>query len=749
MHRMTEADRMRKTVCMAGAVTALLSAAISCRRTTPVEREPLVRRAMWYNFYRRGVWRAGRGDWENALADFETALGVRGGGLYGDDRERWRAKTYGLHFLDDYFPHRERGVCLLRLGRLEAAEAALAESLRQVPSGRAKHFLNSVRQRRLREGQAAEPARIEFELEAPEGVWYVNTPVVKLRGRIRSPHRVAAVALDGTPLFIELAEEVIELDREARVGPGGDELTVRASDLLGRESVWRKRVVVDLAGPSVSVSRGTGVEAGKARVHVSDDVGLASVTLDGKARALAPETRELSLAVPFGKGTRAEIRAEDRAGNVTVFELNGDERAGACRESFDVVPDRLLAWAGTAAGVTRSVYGVRRCAPLWQRTECGPVGSGRERPFRGAEREGGAQRTHSKAAAPQMETRLADAGGWMRLPALVATADEDTMPPLIKLFPEVEESVRVTSACYFVDVLVEEESLASLVFAVNGAQQPMPLRGEDIRVRRMTRRLELAEGRNEFEIRATDRAGNVRVRRFDVHRVPPAARDVKLRMTAQVLLPRDRAPRELSRLDFYGQLMQELWQSGRLNLLERDPLVLERILLELKLSGSGLTDYKRALRAGKMEPAEWILNSRLSVHKGGGYGLVGEVVDVETGQTLLLLDVYLATAEREEVRYQLGGFAEKLRQALPVRSAAVKSVSGADVEIALGSRDGIKTGMRFLFIPSESEFPKPVEHEGKRVQGKISYISTEACLVEMLPEGAAEAVKAGDAAVLR
>ena len=682
-------DRMRGTNSLALTTAAALCVAISCRRTAPEEQEPLIRRPVWYNFYRRGVWRSRHSEWAGALSDFETVLGIRKGAQYPDGRERRRAKTYGLRFLNDYFPQRERGVCLYQLGELAEAEQELGESLRQLPSGRAKYFLNLVRRRQLQQEGAADPPRIEFEMDAPAGVWYVNTPAIELRGRIRSPHRISRVVVNGVRQFVELAEEAYELKREVRPGSGEKELTVQASDLLGRESVWRKRVVVDLRGPAISVSRSVGPDGVRARVEISDNVGLTSVTLDGEPRVVERDTRETTLDVPVGKGTRVEVEARDAAGNTTAFELKGDELARSFRESLERYPDRQLAWAGGAA-----------------RTPCVA-----EQP---AERSRRASPSHLleahdvRGGSTRRLRVLADAGRLLPLPALASAKAADTMPPMLKLDPEVDGSVRVTSTSYLVDVEVSDRGgfLDSVVFAVNGAEQPVDLRGKEVTLRRMTERFELLEGENVLEIRAKDRAGNEKVRRFEVVRVPEARRSPKLRMTACVLPPEDGGPEELRRVDFHTLLTDALGEDERLNLVEREPEVADWILLERKLSSSRLVDAKRALRAGKITPSEWLLATGVSVwSKGAGYELVCRVVEVETTRTLLTVDVYLATADREHVRYQVGGFAEKLRQKLPVRSAAVASVSKDGVKIPLGARTASRTGCGSCSSRPGASFP--------------------------------------------
>jgi len=83
---------------------------LSCRHASREDGEPVIRRATWWNFYNRGLARSLNGKWAAAAEDFLVAMGRKQGAVYGEEDEKRRAKTYGLHFLDDYFPHRELGV---------------------------------------------------------------------------------------------------------------------------------------------------------------------------------------------------------------------------------------------------------------------------------------------------------------------------------------------------------------------------------------------------------------------------------------------------------------------------------------------------------------------------------------------------------------------------------------------------------------------------------------------------------------
>ena len=97
-------------------------------------------RNTWWQNYSGDYSYAEGGFWDEAIASFQTALGTRLG-----QTDQSRANTYGLHFIEPYFPHRELGIAYYRLGRYQEALRELTTSLDQVESARAKFYLNKVR----------------------------------------------------------------------------------------------------------------------------------------------------------------------------------------------------------------------------------------------------------------------------------------------------------------------------------------------------------------------------------------------------------------------------------------------------------------------------------------------------------------------------------------------------------------------------------------------------------------------------
>ncbi|ETX02160.1 MAG: hypothetical protein ETSY1_04525 [Candidatus Entotheonella factor] len=62
-------------------------------------------RGQWWQYYERALSYAEGEYWDDAIADLKQAVGTRLG-----QKDQRRANTYGLHFVENYFPHRELGV---------------------------------------------------------------------------------------------------------------------------------------------------------------------------------------------------------------------------------------------------------------------------------------------------------------------------------------------------------------------------------------------------------------------------------------------------------------------------------------------------------------------------------------------------------------------------------------------------------------------------------------------------------------
>jgi len=723
------------------AVTVFLGACL--RLGPPDDAAPLIRRPTWYNFYTRGLWFSRKEQWPEAIADLEVALGRRPGAQFGNDSEKRRARTYGLHFLDDYFPHRELGICLFHLNELDAAEKEISLSLEQLESARAKYYLNEVRRARLPATATALPARpVRFDVEIQTGPYLTNRTILPLAGKLVSPYRIDRVSINRRPLFIELAEVEFAFRESVRLHLGENQITIQARDLAGRTYSWQKKVTVDIEGPAVSVTASPSGSSGNglvAIVKVNDNLGLASVKINGKPQ-LSPDRRtstKKTFHVPMKAGAVIRIEALDRAGNRTRIEVPTKDLRSAAAESRHFSRGRRLAWAVPARGGGR-----RGIFTTSGRTFVRPASALMSQP-------GAIPAGHPSRIAADFT--LASA-------ALVVSGktSKDTLPPRLKLFPDVQNEIRVTTRFYVLDIQAEDNGcLDRVAVAIEpGGREERSFRQDRSTICRFTHTLELDRGANVVRIEAMDLAGNRKTRRFTITRIEDPLWREELRITLQVLPPRRQGGEVLRKTDLYSMLLEALLEEPRrFNIVERDPEVVQRMLLELKLGESSLVDYKRAVKTGKMKPADWLLLGHVSAWSGKeNCDLFGKLVDVATGREILTADIHFVGEDRAYIKSQLDGFTEKLRQQLPALSARVANAKSKRARLTVGQRDSIRPGLRFLFISAgedDPDFADPIEWKGRWIEGRVVRTRDRQCLVKMFPPDGASRVQAGDLAILR
>src|SRR3989442_4875237 len=263
-------------------------------------------RDRWWNYYERGVSYAAGEFWDEAMADFQAALAQ----YHQDER---RARTYGLHVLD-YFPHRELGVVYYRLARYPEAIRELETSLGTLETAKTKFYLNRARKALLEQrGGDTTPPRIR--LESPADGVLTNRFAVTVRGRAEDDTSVAALTINGQPLFVELAAPLLPFSQEVALHEGPNTIDVVAVDLLGHVTQQRLRVYADHQGPLISLEQvelvGQPPQQQYARVQglLSDQSGVRRFVLAGQLIPPQAATEwEFRTEVPVAPGTLASIR---------------------------------------------------------------------------------------------------------------------------------------------------------------------------------------------------------------------------------------------------------------------------------------------------------------------------------------------------------------------------------------------------------------------------------------------------------
>lgn len=92
--------------------------------------------AQWYKDYNEAEKLIKRSDYSGAITLLRKAL-------EGNDSDKERVRTYGMHF-QEYYPNRELGVCYYHIGDIQNARHYLNISMKQETSKRAKDYLDKI-----------------------------------------------------------------------------------------------------------------------------------------------------------------------------------------------------------------------------------------------------------------------------------------------------------------------------------------------------------------------------------------------------------------------------------------------------------------------------------------------------------------------------------------------------------------------------------------------------------------------------
>ncbi|MEM7394239.1 MAG: hypothetical protein AAF492_18020, partial [Verrucomicrobiota bacterium] len=276
----------------------------------------------WWNIYEAGLKALNNDQPDVARELFETALGLRRGARFGYPFERWRAKTYGFHIIEDYFPHRELGVALFRLGEFDQARKMLTASLDQVPSGRAKFYLNETH-RALLKDQVVDAPIFDGEL-----VERIRTHQRELRwnSAVSSEAFIDRVRVNAVDEFFERARKRRAIEETFVLKEGENTIVIEGRDLLGRTATKKLVISADWQPPQLAVRRIDPLPDGwRAACIAVDDMDLGAVEFVGcrlhgglKTDSNLQKTFEVDVVA----GSPALIRMRDKVGNLSSIEMN-------------------------------------------------------------------------------------------------------------------------------------------------------------------------------------------------------------------------------------------------------------------------------------------------------------------------------------------------------------------------------------------------------------------------------------------
>ncbi len=349
---------MRRTLqvsaAWAGGLAALGLALAGCQTPRPPGADHDLRFHEWWNYYEAGLAAMQTGGYVQARGYFEAALGLRPGARFPRDKDEWRARRQGLHFVERYFPNRELGITLYRLGEWAEAERFLEKSHRQTPSARGAYYLNEVRQR----GMDPDRSAPVIEFDAASAISRTALRRREVGGRVRAVGRVAGLRIQGADELVELAETERVFRQAIALRTGTNRVTVEARDLGGRAATRTLEWVTDWQVPLLGVRSVERTAGGwKMDVVCTDDGPLRRVSVGGRVRyeqAAGEARRRVEVVAELGGGPLT-VEVEDEAGNVLRRTLDPAVLSAGLREPGGAIQLAATSTAGLG-GALQDVF---------------------------------------------------------------------------------------------------------------------------------------------------------------------------------------------------------------------------------------------------------------------------------------------------------------------------------------------------------------------------------------------------------
>ncbi len=493
-------------------------------------------RGRWWNYYERGRSFSDGRFYKEAIEDFHKAIA-------GREQDQWRARTYGMHFVD-YFPHRELGIVYYQRKEISKAIEELEISVTSAPSAKAHYFLNKARAAQIIQEQR-DRLPPELHLESEEDEEITNRFTTTITGVAKDDNYVAAIKVGDSEIMIELAKQRKIFNQEVPLSEGENRIKVAVSDLAGKTTEKTVYIFCDRRGPQIVIEDlNTKDSIVTIRGNVTDNKGLLSLEINNTPWPITGDSlgENFKVAVPEGKIT---ITARDKAGNLTKAVIHKGERnnKNAARRYPLLASLRSNYFLNSANMVVSDV-------------------------------------------SPQLFT--AD-----------TTGVPDTEPPYIQLVDLAEEQ-----ETYDDMVLIEGQvsDMSRLTYMTLNGNPILNRKGMKIYFSVLHK---LQEGNNEFRLTVTDEYGNTAAKTITVMRKIQKIRQIGSRMSIAVLPFEQKGEKPGMGDIIHDQMIDSFLEQKRFNIVERNKL--DTVLRELQLSGTELVNPQKAVKLGKIVAAQTLL----------------------------------------------------------------------------------------------------------------------------------------------
>ncbi|MEW5802644.1 MAG: hypothetical protein AB1847_11145 [bacterium] len=594
----------------------------------------------FWNFYERGLSYAEGEFWPLAITDFQQAVRLKG-------RDQRRIRTYGLHILDDYFPHREMGIAYYFSQDYQKAIQELSISLECYPSAKAKYYMNRAREASLRLSRHDTASPVVL-ITSHRDHQVVGGFEATIEGTAEDDYFVEKIAINGVPFLCELSQKNMPFKTIVALQQGSNEIRVAARDLLGKESVKILHLLADRQAPVLSI----------------DDLSI--IQKSGNEGQKGSERQKDSHEQFLSREIHLEGYVDDLCG-VKTFQIEHQpvaletEKGG--RFHFNtLLPESLEALAFVAEDQAGN------------RVE----GQIKLKDFLSA---------HSSSSRLLQVASLRMAG--------LAAQNNDTQPPTLRIdTPKGDLTVEwetlfisgeVQDAGGIRDLLIDDESI-------------LPREGRMIYFNHL---LKLKEGKNSIIIKAIDTAGNEKIKTIEVERTVHPVRQIASRMSVAICPLSYRGEDNQKRGLMTDLLTNAFEKQERFLMVDRQRI--DRIVRQLEEQGD--TDFSPQ-EVGKLVSAESVLAGRIYEDKGF-VEIVARLVDTETSVILDSEDVYGEGGLRS-IRILLNGLALKFKQSFPLVEGEIMEKDGRNILVDIGREKNIKEYTKFIIFREGKSSNDPI-----------------------------------------
>jgi len=611
----------------------------------------------WWNYQERGTSYMEGGCFEPALKDIEQAIKLRTA-MSRVECDQRRGRTYGMHFVD-YFGHREKGVALYHLGRMDESRKEIEFSLSCVESSKAQYYLDLVRKSQIETG-ALDKTPPDFEIAGPANKSYTKQTESAVQGKAWDDTYVKEIWIAGEPVVIPASDRQIAFSQTMRLSPGWNNFKIRAVDLAGKEKTRDWAVFLDQQGPEVSFLDIRALAGGQ--LEVTGDV-----VDDSPVQKFLLNNREVAL--ESGKTFSARLSAQDGKIWFKASDLAGNETEGVVNLSSEPRGARLD---------LRKYYEKTR--------ELGDRQVFPDNPYLGLVVPAGWAMPLPEA---EMEVALTELY-WDLKGKYDVYTDKD--PPAIRL-----RGFKAETRVYFPEIYLEgfvADPVGLKQVLINGKSV---LKSERKNMFFSTI-IQLAPGMNRITLKAVDLNNNVAEKVLPIVREVPQVHKMDERMVVSMLPFYQMAPVPEIGPVAYDNLITSIVGQKRFNFVDRSKV--DAIVRELKLSQEQLVDPAYVLKVGKMTAAEgmilgWVKETPNSIE------VYAQLVDVESGEVMAEKDAYQQDKSLGSLKFLTQGLAIRLRQAFPIIEGKILSGDGKKVQLDFGKNQLIKPGMRVIFFEEQ------------------------------------------------